>query len=167
MKRPRHSTTLNAGTMADVAFLLLIFFMVVTTFQREKSLSMRLPPKADDAQPQKVADSKVLSILINADNDIMIEGEIANSNLDVLIQGHLLKMIKLKISPIVNLNMHSKADYQSYLSALSDIKSGIHLAKNELAKELFNKALSNLSREEYAALNKQCKIRIMEAVVTL
>ncbi len=166
MQRPRHSTTLNAGTMADVAFLLLIFFMVVTTFQREKSLSMRLPPKID-GPPQKVLESKVLSVLINGDNDIMIEGEIAISNLDDLVQGHLLKMIKLKISPIINLSMHSKANYQSYLSALSEIKSGIHLAKNELAKELFDNTLDKLSREEYAALNKQCKIRIMEAVVTL
>ncbi len=166
MKRSRQSTSLNAGTMADVAFLLLIFFMVVTTFQREKSLSMRLPPKVD-SPPQKVLDKKVLSILINGDNDIMIEHEIATSNLDDLVHQHLINMIDQKISPIINLSMHPQADYQSYLSTLSEIKSGIRLAKDALAQEIFSSPLEKLSRSEYATLNNQCKIRITESVVTL
>ena len=97
----------------------------------------------------------------------MIEHEIATSNLDDLVHQHLIKMIHEKIAPIVNLSMHPKADYQSYLSTLSDIKSGIHLAKDALAQEIFNTSLEKLSRSEYATLNNQCKIRITESVVTL
>ncbi len=67
----------NAGSMADIAFLLLIFFLVTTTIASDKGLSILLPPKReDDALNEfKMKDRNVYKVLINSRNQLLVEGE--------------------------------------------------------------------------------------------
>lgn len=60
--------------MADIAFLLLIFFLVATTIARDKGIPVVLPPYYDGT-PGKMADRNVLDILVNAQDELRIEGE--------------------------------------------------------------------------------------------
>ena len=166
MRKNRKTSGPNSGAMADIAFLLLIFFMVATTFQREKSISMKLPPLVD-GPPQKVLDKKVLTILINGANEVMIENDIANKDLSELVAKHLSKMIDLRIKPILNVKMHPQANYHSYLHVLSDIKAGIRITKGDIAEKRFGKSIEKLSSRQYKDLNAVCGIRIMEAEITI
>ena len=63
---------LNAGSMADIAFLLLIFFLVVTTIAEDKGIPVILP-EYYEGEPGPVADRNVLKILVNADDNVLIE----------------------------------------------------------------------------------------------
>lgn len=167
MRRINRTTpTINPGTLADVAFLLLIFFMVVTTIQRHKAISMKLPPLVE-SPAQKISEDKVLTIMINAKNKIMIENKQISVDFDQLINKQLCMMIELKKKPIINVHMHPEANYQTYLEMLSEIKKGIRLAKAETALKLFDKNLKKLTREEYIQLTKVCGIRIMEREMKL
>jgi biopolymer transport protein ExbD len=70
----RELEEINASSMADIAFLLLVFFLVTTTFSKENVVDERLPRKNDDP-PIKVYDYNILSILANKKDQILVEGE--------------------------------------------------------------------------------------------
>lgn len=67
----------NAGSMADIAFLLLIFFLVTTTMDVDSGISRLLPPipEADQEVQVDVKERNVLVVLINRDDQLMVGGE--------------------------------------------------------------------------------------------
>ena len=72
------SNEINAGSMADIAFLLLIFFLVTTTIASDKGILNFLPPKQDPNVPPpdiKKNERNIFNVLINANNDLLVEGE--------------------------------------------------------------------------------------------
>jgi biopolymer transport protein ExbD len=74
----RMSQEVNAGSMADIAFLLLIFFLVTTTIASDKGILNYLPPKQDPNVPPpdiKKNERNIFNVLINANNDLLVEGE--------------------------------------------------------------------------------------------
>lgn len=74
----RVSQEVNAGSMADIAFLLLIFFLVTTTIASDKGILNILPPKQDPNVPPpdiKKNERNIFNVLINANNDLLVEGE--------------------------------------------------------------------------------------------
>src|SRR5210317_20424 len=68
---------INAGSMADIAFLLLIFFLVATTMDVDTGLTRLLPPIPEDDEKQEVQVNKrnVLVVLINRNDQLMVRGE--------------------------------------------------------------------------------------------
>ncbi|MBL4592366.1 MAG: biopolymer transporter ExbD [Flavobacteriales bacterium] len=72
----RDISEINAGSMADIAFLLLIFFLVTTTMDTDKGLIRRLPPPIDNVEPpDKVNQRNIFEILVNANDQLLVEGE--------------------------------------------------------------------------------------------
>ncbi len=76
MHHQRTLAPINAGSMADIAFLLLIFFLVTTTLDQELGIQTILPPANIHNTPTPRTDRNVLEILINGADQVMIEGEI-------------------------------------------------------------------------------------------
>ena len=77
-KKNRMSTEVNAGSMADIAFLLLIFFLVTTTIASDKGILNVLPPKLDPENPPPKIDlneRNIFTILLNANDQLLVEGE--------------------------------------------------------------------------------------------
>lgn len=72
----RDSGEINAGSMADIAFLLLIFFLVTTTMDVDSGISRKLPEKSPEEQNVDVIvkEKNVLDITVNRTNQILIEG---------------------------------------------------------------------------------------------
>lgn len=76
-RKKREITEINAGSMADIAFLLLIFFLVTTTMDIDKGLNRQLPP-IDEEQEQSEAPIKkknIFEVVVNANNDLLVEQE--------------------------------------------------------------------------------------------
>lgn len=69
----------NAGSMADIAFLLLIFFLVTTTIESNSGITVKLPPKqpADAPSPPPVKEKNVLVVIVNKNNQLLINNKIS------------------------------------------------------------------------------------------
>jgi biopolymer transport protein ExbD len=74
----RELTEINAGSMADIAFLLLVFFLVTTTMDSSWGLSRKLPPPLIENQepPPPIKDRNVFVVLANANDQLLVEGQL-------------------------------------------------------------------------------------------
>ena len=71
----RSAPEVNAGSMADIAFLLLIFFLVTTTMEKDKGISRQLPPIQEDAPDILIKDKNLFIVLVNKNDDLLVEDE--------------------------------------------------------------------------------------------
>ena len=73
--RDRMKNEINAGSMADIAFLLLIFFLVTTTIVEDKGITVKLPPWSEE-EPDitKLNKRNVYAVLVNAQNQLLVRG---------------------------------------------------------------------------------------------
>jgi len=72
----RGNQEINAGSMADIAFLLLIFFLVTTTMDVDSGISRKLPEKSEDTPDVIIKDKNILDIVVNRNNQILVEGDL-------------------------------------------------------------------------------------------
>lgn len=76
MKKSRDkSLATNAASMADIAFLLLIFFMVTTSIVNDKGLDLVLPPLLEDVKTTNINERNLFKILINSEDKLLVENE--------------------------------------------------------------------------------------------
>ncbi len=71
----RSAPEVNAGSMADIAFLLLIFFLVTTTIASDTGINRKLPPKVDIPADQfpKIKEKNLFMVIVNKDNKLLVE----------------------------------------------------------------------------------------------
>ena len=69
----RSAPEVNAGSMADIAFLLLIFFLVTTTIETDSGLNRKLPPIEDIVDPPIIKERNIFTVVVNKNNDLLVE----------------------------------------------------------------------------------------------
>ena len=69
----RSAPEVNAGSMADIAFLLLIFFLVTTTIETDSGLNRKLPPMDDVVDPPIIKERNIFTVVVNKNNDLLVE----------------------------------------------------------------------------------------------
>ena len=77
-RKNRPTAEIPNGSMADIAFLLLIFFLVTTTIANDKGIAMLLPPKPDPNQPPpEITENarNIFKILANSQDKLLVEDE--------------------------------------------------------------------------------------------
>jgi len=72
----RETPEINAGSMADIAFLLLIFFLVTTIIETDKGIFTKLPRKDNQTEIISFKDKNILDVIINANNELLVENEV-------------------------------------------------------------------------------------------
>lgn len=126
----RRKIEINSSSMADIAFLLLIFFLVTTTIQSNKGLSVTLPPHSNEPVFAKFNDRNLYKIHINSSDRILIE-DAAFGGFDLLhtdIKKFILnngKDPKLSDSPsdaIVSLQMNRGTHYKRFIEVMDAVQ---------------------------------------------
>ncbi len=137
---------INAGSMADIAFLLLIFFIVTTTMSLESGILQVLPVKSENTESVQFNDRNVFSIVINNDNDILIETEPHDiSELGELLY-HFLTANMFSPEKDVKQVMYTKKDIYEVENQLREAREALKENPNSI------RAQSTVSKLEKAKL---------------
>ena len=72
----RAAPEVNAGSMADIAFLLLIFFLVTTTIETDSGINRKLPPTDEVVDPPIIKQRNIFTVVVNKDNRLLVEEEL-------------------------------------------------------------------------------------------
>jgi biopolymer transport protein ExbD len=185
MARP--SGEFNAAPMADIAFLLLIFFLVATTFDVDTGIMRRLPPIPDQEQRQQqenqqIKERNVFEVLINSSDQLLVEGERADiSNLKERAKEFIanpnnesdLPEMEIKEVPffgqtectkgIISLQNDRGTSYGMYIKVQNELTSAYNELKQQLATQQFGEEYSELEKEEQDAIDEIYPMIISEA----
>ena len=74
----RSASEVNAGSMADIAFLLLIFFLVTTTIETDSGLNRKLPPLEDQVDPPITREKNIFTVLVSKNDQLLVEEKLAD-----------------------------------------------------------------------------------------
>ena len=70
----RTAPEINAGSMADIAFLLLIFFLVTTTIEKDRGLVRALPPEQpENVEPPIIKEKNLFVVIVNKNDELLVE----------------------------------------------------------------------------------------------
>ena len=149
--RDRMNNEINAGSMADIAFLLLIFFLVTTTIAEDKGILVKLPPWSEE-EPDitKLKERNVFSVLVNAQNQLLVRGEPAR--VDELRErakefiSNPTKREDLAEKPtkaIISLKNDRGTEYQTYLEVYNELKSAYDELWDDLCQKKYGKPYSD------------------------
>jgi len=72
----RAAPEVNAGSMADIAFLLLIFFLVTTTIPKDSGLNRKLPPIEENDEDVIIKEKNIFTVQVNSKDQLLVEDEI-------------------------------------------------------------------------------------------
>lgn len=117
----RQPPEVNSGSMADIAFLLLIFFLVTTTIASDKGIAMLLPPKPDPNQEEidfKLQERNIFKILANSNDQLLVEDEPFKGTMDEL-KEDVKKFV-------LNFGQPSEEGLRVYNSLPAELKSYIN-----------------------------------------
>jgi len=71
----RAAPEVNAGSMADIAFLLLIFFLVTTTIEKDSGITRKLPPIEESEEDVIIKQKNIFTVIINKNDQLLVEDE--------------------------------------------------------------------------------------------
>ena len=174
----------NAGSMADIAFLLLIFFLVATTMNVDSGINRTLPPWVDeenqDAPPIK--ERNILKVFVSAYDQLMVQGEqIHISQLKDKAKEFMLNPFDDPNLPeketvtndilgshvvskgVISLKADRSTTYNTYVMVQNELSRAFNEIRDELAIEKFGKPVAELTDDQRKAVNEAIKLSISEA----
>jgi len=160
--------------MADIAFLLLIFFLVTTTIVEDKGVLVKLPPWSDEPPDiQQLKTRNVYSVLVNAQNQLLVRGEPAdletlreNAKEFIMNPEKRPDMAEKPTKAIVSMKNDRGTKYATYLEVYNEIKGAYNELRNEEANKRHGRDYEYCSREERADIRAMIPLVISEAEPT-
>ncbi|MCT4623381.1 MAG: biopolymer transporter ExbD [Schleiferiaceae bacterium] len=174
---------INAGSMADIAFLLLIFFLVTTTMDVDKGINRKLPPYDDELveDPPPIKKRNIFEVLVNSNDALLVEEEyldisrlreeakkFLNNNgdgtCDYCDGGY--RDPKSSDNPdkaVISLQNDRGTSYSMYLKVQNELAAALNELRDELAVRMYGKEFAKLDKDQKKEIRKRYPQKISEA----
>ena len=182
----RETPEISAGSMADIAFLLLIFFLVTTTMDVDSGIVRKLPPPIIDQPDAEVIKRNFFQVLINSNDQLLINekpGNMADLRREVkkFLTPHVpdnpyypeTKVEEIdfigtyhKSKGIISMQNDRGTSYKTYIYVQNELASAVRELRDELSKQHFGmdfKTLLETDEEKAKAVQKAIPMPISEA----
>jgi biopolymer transport protein ExbD len=151
-KKKLSEANIPSSSMADIAFLLLIFFLVATVIDVDTGIGLTLPEyiPPEEIEEVKVDPDRMAAVLINESGDVLLDGKpISLFQIKNTLKPRIISKIELpkKKKLIVSLKTDRKTAYNAYISALDQIKMAFFEVRDEYSNSRFGMKYSELSEE--------------------
>ena len=141
----RQAPEINASSMADIAFLLLIFFLVTTEIVEDKGILVKLPPWSEEPpDPTRLNERNVFSVLVNKDNDLLVRGEPTQlGQLRERAKEFIMNprgqsdLAEKPTKAIISLKNDRGTNYETYLQVYNELQAAYNELWNELANQRY------------------------------
>jgi biopolymer transport protein ExbD len=149
--------------MADIAFLLLIFFLVTTTIAEESGVLVKLPPWSEE-NDEIVNTPHVLTVIVNADDQLMVEDRSSEpEDLPAVLSAFVLSPERTPKQAVVSLVHDRSSSYDRYLEVYNALLAGYRSMWDDSANRRYGKAYEFLSDEQRRDIRKDLPLVISEA----
>ena len=181
----RKTPEINSSSTADMAFILLCFFLMTTTMDQDKGLQRRLPPMPDpnqQAQDQKVNRRNIIVVKINSADRLLagtepmdvsqlkdkikefLSNPLNDANLpekeEIEIEGFGPCMVS---KGVISLQNDRGTSYQAYIAVQNELVKAVNELRDEFAMANFGKLYSKLNEDEAEIVRKAVPQNISEA----
>lgn len=185
-KGKRKVPDINSSSTADIAFLLLIFFLITTSMDTDRGLARLLPPPPEsnnEKDADKIKERNVLQVYLNKDDQLMCGSEyisidqlrdktkefIANVANDETKPQKTQKDVEffgptmVSDKHVISLQNDRGSSYQAYISVQNELVAAYNELRDELAQQKWQKTYSELGEEQQKAIRDIYPQRISEA----
>lgn len=179
----RELQEINAGSMADIAFLLLIFFLVTTTMDTDSGIVRKLPPIQEETDDIEVKERNIFVVLVNKDDKLLVEGEVMDvRNLKKAAKEFIVNPNNLENLPakewgtfeyfgsmevtkkhVISLRNDRGTSYKMYITVQNELTSAYSELRDELAERKWGKKFIDLEPEFKDVIEEIYPMKISEA----
>lgn len=177
---------INSSSTADIAFLLLVFFLMTTTMAVNKGLSRRLPPPVPADQKTedlKVKERNVFVVLINSENQLLVQNEymdvrnlkekakefILNANDDPNlpekqpVDVEYFGTVMVTKDHVISLQNDRGTSYSKYIEVQNELVAAYNELRNDLSQQKWAMNYDDLNEDQQKAVQKILPQKISEA----
>ncbi|WP_157208844.1 ExbD/TolR family protein [Mariniflexile maritimum] len=157
----RAAPEVNAGSMADIAFLLLIFFLVTTTIETDSGINRKLPPIEDNNENVVIKQKNIFTVLLNGRDQLLVEDEpmelknLRKAAIEFLDNGGdgTCTYCKGKKDPtssdnpdkaIISLKNDRETSYKMYIAVQNELVAAYNVLRDARAQSLYGKSFSEM-----------------------
>ncbi len=164
----RAAPEVNAGSMADIAFLLLIFFLVTTTIETDSGISRKLPPpQEENVEPPILKQKNIFVVELNKNNDLLVEEvpmelkDLREAAIKFLDNGggrgeEACNYCQGEKDPsssdnptkaVISLRNNRETNYSTYISVQNELVAAYTTLRNREAERLFGKTFVQMEKD--------------------
>ena len=186
-RKKRNVPRMNATSSADIAFMLLLFFLLTTSMDTDQGLARRLPPPPDPSMQtdneMKVRERNVLKININSQNQILCGGDYIDISqlkqkakefiLNERNDEHLPERVTEDVPPfgemtftkfhVISLQNDRGTIYQAYVDVQNELAAAYTELRDDLSQRQWGKKFIDLNEDQQSAVQVVYGLKISEA----
>lgn len=186
-KGKRKTPPINATSTADIAFMLLIFFLITTSMDTDKGLARRLPPPVPKDQKDNadvdIKKRNLLVVLVNSSNQILcgdqlidikqlkdrvkefVENPYNDAHMPEKVEVDVPYFGKMMVTKnhIISLQNDRGTSYQAYIDVQNELARAYNELRDDVSRKKFGKAFMDLDEEQQKAVQQIYPQKISEA----